>query len=438
LIPERLSSALTNVRALQIFQLLRQGGLILVAVLLAKSTLSPAEVGTYEMLLYVGYLLTFFWVAGALQALLSYYPTLEAADQAAIVFQAFLVFTGMSLACGALLWFFPEFILQLLVQRSSLAFAGLFALFLVTNIPASLQEYFYLLQDRPLAILVYGLASATAQLLAVGLPPVLGMDFRWSFVALAGVGIAKGLILVRFVLVYGRWSWSVGLLRAWWLLAAPLMAYTLLGVANQSVGPWMVGYFFDGSAAEFAIYRYGARELPLLAALTGAVASGVIPFLARDLKAGSEHLKKEARQLYHLLFPVSIVLLLTSRWWFVWVFAATYAPSIVLFNTFLLLTPVHLIFARTVLVARQDTRWVPLFALGSMALNIIFCLLMTPVLGMPGIALSGVLAFGLEKAGLVIYLWRWHGVPWSVYTDLRWWWGYTLLLLIAFAVASGF
>ena len=438
MIHQRLSNALTNVRALQLFQLLRQGSLILVAVLLAKSTLSPAEVGTYEMLMYVGYLLTFFCVAGSLQALLSYYPTLEAPDQAAMVFQALLVFAGMSLAAGALLWFFPEFILQLLVQRSSLAFLSLFVLFLITDIPASLQEHFYLLQDRPLAILVYGLVSATAQLLAVGLPPILGLDFRWSFVALAGVGIVKGIILVQFVLVHGRWSWSPELLRAWWVLAAPLMAYTLLGVANQSVGPWMVGYFFDGSAAEFAIYRYGARELPLLAALTGAVASGVIPFLARELEAVADHLKKEARQLYHFLFPVSIVLLLTSRWWFVWVFAAAYAPSIVLFNTFLLLTPVHLIFARTVLVARQDTRWIPFFALGSMGLNIVFCLLMTPVLGMPGIALSGVVAFGLEKIGLVVYLWRRHGVLWSAYTDLRWWWGYTLLLLVAFAVASGF
>ncbi len=50
-----IENSLTNARAFQLFQLMRQGGLIVIAVALAKAPLSVAEVGNYEMLTYLGY-----------------------------------------------------------------------------------------------------------------------------------------------------------------------------------------------------------------------------------------------------------------------------------------------------------------------------------------------------------------------------------------------
>ena len=70
-LPPRIDAWLSNARAFQLFQLLRQGGLIVIAIALAHSGLALAEIGHYEMLTYLGYLLTFFWVTGFMQGLLS-------------------------------------------------------------------------------------------------------------------------------------------------------------------------------------------------------------------------------------------------------------------------------------------------------------------------------------------------------------------------------
>ncbi|MEL7221778.1 MAG: hypothetical protein AAGJ93_10695, partial [Bacteroidota bacterium] len=397
-------SILTNTRALQLFQLMRQGSLILIAIALAKSYLSPTAVGGYEMLTYVAYLLSFFWVSGAMQALLSYYPSRSSEEQAQLVSHSFTLFSLLGLGVAFAVGCFPTAILSVLVQQNDLPYLQLFLVFLATNIPASLQEHFYLLRGQAIHIFVYGMLTSGTQLLALALPPLLGWDFKISFQLLALLGIIKWVWLLIDVLRHGRLVWAPQLLRGWWLLAWPLMLYALLGAFNLSIGPWMVGYFFEGDAAQFAVYRYGARELPLLSALTGAVSSALIPAIAVSFVSGMADLRKESAWLFHLLFPISIVLLLTAPWWFVWVFEEEYAAAIPLFQTFLLLTPAHLVFARTVLVAKQDIRFIPALSLLGIGLHIVACLLLAPVWGMLGIAMGSVLAFSTEKLLLIIFL----------------------------------
>lgn len=423
---------LTNTRALQLFQLLRQGGLILIAVALAKSYLSETEVGAYEMLTYVAYLLTFFWVSGAMQALLSYYPGRSKEEQGQLLVHSFGLFSLLSGGVALLIWLFPSPVLELLVQRSSLPYLSFFLLFVATNIPASLQEHFYLLADRARAIVYYGGLSATAQLLAVALPPLLGQDFSLSFQLLALVAVFKWLWLLLYVVRHGRWQWRPQLLQGWWILAWPLGLYALLGAINISVGPWMVSYFYEGDQAQFAIYRYGARELPLLSALTGALSSALIPAIAATLSTGLMQLRKETSQLQHLLFPLTIILLLTAPYWFTLVFSDKYAAAVSLFQTFLLLTPAHLIFARTILVARQDTQWIPLLAAVGIVLHVSACLLLAPHFGLRGIAIGSVLAFSAEKLILILFVKKKHGLSWLAYTEWRWWLGYSLALLLAY------
>lgn len=429
-----IQNGLTNARAFQLFQLLRQGGLILIAIALAKAPLTVAEVGNYEMLTYLGYLLTFFWVSGFMQGLLSQYPSLLPRAQAQLVFQSFALFTGVALTLAIVLLFGQNQLLPLLVQRSSLPFLGLFVVFMGTNLTASLQEHFYLLQERKMALIIYGALSAGAQLLAVALPPLLGYPFIYSFWCLALVGVLKWLWLLWYVIQHGHWSWSGELFKHWWVISWPLGAYALVAGLNQSLGPWLVGYFYNGDTAQFALYRYGARELPLLSALAGALGSAMIPAIALRWEVGLAELRQETVKLYHLLFPITILLLLTAHWWFPLVFDEKYQDSAPLFCTFLLLTSAHLIFARTILVAKQDTRLIPVFAIFSFLLQLLLGFLLTPYLQLQGIALAAVLAFTAEKLLLIMFVQRKYGLSWLVYTPWQWWLVYTAALLTAYVL----
>lgn len=427
-----IENSLTNARAFQLFQLTRQGGLIVIAMALAKAPLSVAQVGNYEMLTYLGYLLTFFWVSGFMQGLLSQYPTLPPKKQQQLLFQSFVMFTGIGLGLGLLLLSADSFLLPLLVQRATLPYLGVFIVFLVTNLTASLQEHFYLLTSRKLTLIFYGALSAGSQVLAVALPPILGYDFAYSFWLLATVGVLKWCWLLVFVIRHGRWHWSGAILNSWWLISWPLGLYALVAGLNQSLGPWLVGYFFAGDTEAFALYRYGARELPLLSALAGALGSALIPAIAHHLQNGIKDLRQESVKLYHLLFPITILLLLTAHWWFPLVFSEDYQDSVPLFRTFLLLTSAHLLFARTVLVAKQDTRLIPFFAVASFCLQLLLGFLLVPVLGLNGVALAAVFAFSVEKALLILYVQKKYALSWMVYTPWQWWLFYSVVLLGAY------
>lgn len=431
-LPIRIDAWLSNARAFQLFQLLRQGGLIVIAIALAHSGLALEQIGYYEMLTYLGYLLTFFWVTGFMQGLLSQYNRLTKPEQQQLVFQGFLVFNGAALVLILGLALFESAVLNAILQQDQVPYLWLFLAFLLTNLVASLQEHYYLLEQKKLSLIAYGSVSTLFQILVVAVPPWLGYSFRWSFVGLAILGGLKWLWLFRHVFLFGRWQWSTAIFQDWWRISWPLGLYALLAGLNQSVGPWLVGQFFTGDSAAFAVYRYGARELPLLSALAGALSSALIPTIATNTQLGLQELKLETRRLYHLIFPLSILLLLTAQYWFPVVFEERFLASVPLFNTFLLLTCVHLLFARTILVALNDTRWIPAFGVIELGLQLLLGYLLAPKLGLFGIALAAVGAFAIEKIGLIIYLQYRHGIRLISYTPWRWWLIYTISLLTTF------
>jgi hypothetical protein len=164
----------------------------------------------------------------------------------------------------------------------------------------------------------------------------------------------------------------------------------------------------------------------------GALSSALIPTIAARTKAGLGELRRETEKLGNWIFPISIGLLVTSQWWFVLVFAPKFAASIPLFVTFLLTTPLHFIFARTLLIALADTRLIPFFAAAGLGLHLLLGSWWGSQFGMLGIAGASVVSFGAEKLILVYYLWRRHGIAWSSYTRLGWLLRWTILLLAAY------
>jgi len=68
---------ITNVRALQAFQLIRFVVLFLINIIFSKSNLKLGEIGTYETFLLIAGGVSFFWIGGMIQSLLGVYNNSE-------------------------------------------------------------------------------------------------------------------------------------------------------------------------------------------------------------------------------------------------------------------------------------------------------------------------------------------------------------------------
>jgi O-antigen/teichoic acid export membrane protein len=419
-------------RAFQFFQVVRQGASILIAILLAKSVLSSSEIGNYEQLWYVGNTLSFFWVAGLIQGILTFFPGLEDKEEKGFFFEAYLTFLMISAGICLLLLIFEGPLVRFFTGQERLDYYYLFIAFVFFNWPTYLLENFYLLHKKAWPIIYFALLAFVGQIGAVVLPLYLGYDFVYSFYALIVLALIKHAWLLMYLFSASHFHWNPVIIKNWVLLALPLIAYALLGGFNTAFDNWIVNYFYDGDQEKFAIFRYGARELPLALAMASAFSTAMLPEVAADTKKSLQAIKRRSKTLFHLLFPISILLLLTSEWFFPWVFSPEFEGSIVVFNTYLLIIISRLIFSRTILVGLKDNNMVLIISVVELIINIVLSVLFIQEWGLAGIAMATVIAYMAEKLLISAYLYRKYQIGLGSYTDLRWYGVYSVLLVLAF------
>ena len=282
----------------------------------------------------------------------------------------------------------------------------------------------------------YGLFSFGAYLLALIVPVLWGGSFYWVIVGLIVMALIKHFYLIALVARSRNTQLDFVLLNRWLLLAMPLMAYAFLGGLMQTFDAWIINYWYDGSPRQFAIYRYGARELPLVLALSTALASAMLPALRENQEIALASLKRKSLQLSHWLFPFSILLMATSNYWFPLVFTQAFTESVIIFDTYLLIIVSRLIFSRTVLISLQDNKTVLYISVVELMVNVLLSFVLIVPLGLLGVAIATLLAFSLEKGMLCWHLWYRHGVSPRRYLAVRWWAFYTVSITLLFLLKN--
>lgn len=422
-------------KAFQVFQVLRQGAGIIIAISLANFGLSKSAIGNYEKLWYVGNTLSFFWVAGLIQSLLTHYPGLNEEKKPVFFFNIYLSFVGISGLVCAVLFIFQQSILEFFTQKEELKYFSLFLIFIFINWPTYIVENLYLLKKKAWPIVTFGLLAFIGQVLAVSLPIFLGYTLEISFYCLILLAIIKHIWLLSFIIRASVFKVDIPEVRQWFVLALPLIGYALLGGLNLAFDQWIVNYEFDGNEEKFAIFRYGARELPLALALASAFSTAMLPGISENLNRSLEVIKKRSVRLFHILFGISILLMLSSQWIFPLVFTKAFNESIPIFNTYLLIVVSRLIFSRTVLMGLKDNIAVLWISLIELLTNIALSFLLITTLGLVGTAIATVVAYTLEKILISAYLYAKYKIPVQAYTNLRWYTVYSVTLLICYGMS---
>ncbi len=422
-----------KVLALQLFQLFRYGSIILINVLLAKSYLGLSDIGIYETLIFLGTGITFFWVSGLLKGMLAIYPGLTEEKRPPFFFNVFLLFAGMSVLMTAFYYLCQPLILRLLTDYESLPFFNLLCIYILLNTSTYLVEYIYLLTDQPRKIVWFGMLAFGAQLLAVTVPIFLGYTLEMSFYCLIAMALIKLLWLFYVLSVYSKLSIDFQLLRPYLLISLPLVANFLVVGGAEYVDGILIHRYFDKEA--FAVFRYGARELPLSLALAGAFSSALIPTIANNLTEGLVQIKSKSRHLIHLLYGVSIVLMLISPVLFPIVFRPEFTKSALVFNIYLLILISRVLFPQTILIGKQQTGIILWISIVELLINILLSILFIQYFGLAGVAFATVIACLFDKVALAVYLKSKFGIGIGQYLDVRLYGLYSLALIGAFIVS---
>lgn len=429
-----LKKYLTNVTGLQVFQLLRFCIVFLIGILLLKGGLSTEELGgIYEPLLFLGGLLSYFWVSGLIQGFLSAYADYKDKEGRLFFNTAISLFVCSAVAAGAfylLVNAYPRY-----AQLEG--YSAPFAFYMLLLGPSFLVEYIYLLKGKPYTIILYGLVIFIGQLLAVTLPIFLDYGLIWSIWGLLGIAIIRFLWLVKLLMPLSNWELDKGIVKLLLKLAWPLILSSLLSGSAEYIDGILVTYYFDD--ATFAIFRYGAREMPFFLLIATAFSNSMVPEISQAKPYLGDVLKRIRRNslgMMHVFFPMTAVLMLLSPILYPLLFKPEFIESAVIFNVYLLLLISRLLFPQTILIGMQKTQLIFGSAFLELLINVSLSIILIQWFGLIGVAFATVIASISEKFILAYFVRKSLGIKVASYVEMRWYLGYVIALLVIFVTLA--
>ena len=214
----------------------------IVSIVFTKGHLTRAEIGSWEMFMFIAGLITFFWVTGIIQSLLPLYHRNRTyrktgdngTEQSPEIFNAFLLLCFFSLLVFAL-GHGIKYNFSVFKYSGNVPYLNLLLLYVLLSSPVCLIEYIYLLNNRSYRIFQYGLYTFSAQLILIILPVVMGKGILWSVYGLLAVTAVRWIWLIILLVRYTEMKISAEFMKEHLYLGLPLVLTSLISGSAQYI-----------------------------------------------------------------------------------------------------------------------------------------------------------------------------------------------------------
>ena len=387
---------------------------LIISIVFTKSHLTRADIGSWEMFLFIAGLISFFWVTGIIQSLLPLYHRNKTyrkvgengTTKSPEIFNAFLLLCFFSLLFFTLGHSIKNHF-SVFHFSGNVPYLNLLLLYLLLSNPVCLIEYIYLLNNRSYRIFQYGVYTFTLQLILIITPILFGKDIILSIYGLLVITAVRWVWLLILLRRYTEMKISFEFMKEHLYLGTPLILTSLIsGSAQYTDGIIISAVYRD--PAMFAWFRYGAKEFPLVLMLANGLSNAMLPeFSTRSrMKESLAKIKVKSKRLMHICFPATMLIMIFARWIFPRMFTPEFQKSADIFLIYTLLVIPRLVFPQTVIVGRKKTHITLFAALLELLLNIPLSLLMIKWgYGLVGVALSTFIVYLVGKVFLAGYLW---------------------------------
>ncbi len=418
--------------AFQINLVLRQASLVIVSILMVKSGLPADAIGTFETLLYVATTMSFFWLNAFLQGILSFCASADEKKKKKIIFNIALVVQILCIISVLFVFIFKKSFITFLTNKENIPFFHSFLLYILFNLPPHILESFWTVENRPFSILAYAAISYILLPLSIMLPIWLGEGLGGGILGMVALSIIRYGWFLIIIVRNNVFTFDKTIIRTFFMLSLPLIGYTFLSGFVVTYSNWLVNKQYNGDTIMFAIFRLGAREFPLSLALATGLSSAIVPMLTIQPQQNLYLLKEKSVRLWHIIFPVSTVLMLSAEWLFRIVFSVEYIESAVVFKIYLFLLLSRALFPQSVLLALKETKLIFQISIIETLSILILSFMGVKIMGLQGIAWATVVGFGIEKILMIGALKRKYGLSLSSYTNVKTYCFYVAGLILAY------
>ncbi len=380
--------------------------IFLIGIVFAKSQLTSKEIANYETLIMIAGAVSFFWVSGIIQTFLPLYNNNkslknEKNQTPKAIFNLFILITAFSIIVALIVYLSHSFFYNFVKEPSQLNFFDVFIWYILLNNPTFIIEYILLIKNKNKQVIFYGFISYFLQFLFVVVPVLNGFSLFYSILGLIIISILRIIFLIILLVKYSVAQISKQFILEHLKLANPLILSLIISGSAQYIDGFIITHKF--SPDKFAIFRYGARELPFVSLLANAFSNAMlIDFKTKNnLQEILKQIKHKSKKLMNILFPVTILLLITSKWFYPLIFNINFTDSYKVFNVYLLLIISRLVFPQTILIGLKKTKIIFTVSMIELIINITLSLILVNYFGITGVAIATFIAFLVEKIILI-------------------------------------
>lgn len=425
----------SNITGLQVFNTLRFVTFLVIAIVFTKIGLSKEQIGLFEISLFIVSITNFFWVTGIIQAFLPLYKgsrsygdlANEAKPKSPEIFNTYLVLVAFSLFVFTVGKVLQEHF-SVFGYKGEVPLLNVTLWYLLLSSPANLVEYIYVVRNKSGNTLSYAYITYTIQLVAAILPPILGYSVIWSLRGLVFVAIIRNIWLLTLLYNYAKIKVSFPFIKELLIIATPLLFSALISGSAQYIDGVVVSVHF--SADKFAVFRFGAKELPFVIMLAAGLSNAMLTEFStkENIKDTLSKIRQKSLRVMHSMYPLSIGLIIFADPLYKLMFSPEFTRSADIFVVYLLTIISRMLFPHTILMGLKKNRPVLIVAIIEVIINIALSLWLVNHYGAVGVALGTIIAYFVAKVSLIIYNYVRLNISPLEYIPVKWYVGYSVLL----------
>ncbi|MBW7845453.1 MAG: hypothetical protein H3C45_07385 [Bacteroidia bacterium] len=432
------SGKLTKYNSLQTYQFLRFGTVFIISILLAKiAVLYQHEYGLhlisqYENLMLVTSSLTFFWVGAISNIIIPYFNNADKETQKKILFNVFIILLVFSFVAAVIIAAMGY------LESNDQTLLQMFALVVLLNTPTYITDFIYYLNGKYKQLIIWGLITFGAHILMLCVPLFFKQSLTLAINLLLVLSLLKFNFTIILLMKHATINVEKELIMDFMKKVMPIMFSILLAGSMDYINSYIVKFNF--TSEEFAMFRYGAKELPIFLILANSLSnvySGEIAKMNQlgKLNKGLSNLKQSSRKLMYWLFPSTIVLMFLSPYFFKYAYNEQLIEGYKIFNIYLLLIISRMIYPQTVIMGILKNKIFYLISSNYLIINILLSFWFIYLFGLTGIAYATVLSFIIEKIMLVIYC-KMQDIPLNTYASWVEHLVFSVLTIIAYYIST--
>lgn len=183
-------------------------------------------------------------------------------------------------------------------------------------------------------------------------------------------------------------------MRAILTMSVPLGVASMLGTLSNSLDKWIIS--FMRTPEEYAVFSYGAYELPFLSTIAGAISTVIIVDMVKYTK---EHRYDDALALFrkvaeitsYVIFPVMMLFMVVAEPFYEFMYTKTMLPAVPVFRVYLLMLPIRTVMYGPLLIAMGKSKQVLYRTIAGLVANLVLSILLVMQIGTIGATVATVL-----------------------------------------------